>query len=98
MSWATDWFRKRKTTAQVVGLSTVYLQQKLGVTVSDKNVDDATKAAVKLGDDLETLVKAYVSARIPGLGAAVAAIAVTAAFNVIDAAIAGAAETVKANN
>jgi len=98
MSWITDLVRGRKKAPEVIALSTIYLREKLGLTVSDEKIDEAKAAAIKLGDGLEAAIKVYLQAQAPGIPAAVGSMAVIAAFNSIDAAIAGAANVVKANN
>lgn len=98
MSWLSDLVKGRKKAPEVIALSVIYLRTKLGVTVTDAKVDEATAAAKRLGDVMENALKAYIAVQAPGLPAAVASMAVIAAFNSIDAAIAGAANVVKANN
>ena len=98
MSWLMDLIKGRKKAPEVIALSVIYLRTKLGVTVTDAKVDEATAAAKKLGDVMEEAIKAYIAVQAPGLPAAVASMAVIAAFNSIDAAVAGAANVIKANN
>ena len=98
MSWVTSIFKRRNVSAETVALSTIYLGNRLGIKITDANADEGKKAALKLANDIEVLVKAYVALRVPGVGAGVIALAVTAMFNVLDAAISGLADSVKANN
>ncbi len=78
------------------GLRLVY--SRFGVSVSDAKIDAGAKALDDLTDVVEKAVSAYVMAHAPGVPAAIAVAATNAALNVVDAAIAGAAEAAKKAN
>lgn len=98
MSWLSDWKKKRLTAAEVVGKSAVYLRERLGVKVTDAQATEAEREAKMLADKIEALLKPYIAKQLPLVPEGITAIGVTALFSVLDAAIAGAANTVRENN
>lgn len=95
MSYLSELKNHQISLSQFVGKSVVYLQTKLGLTVSDKAVDEATASTTKFVNDLEGVALAWIQATLPALPAAVATAAANAALNVVDAAIAGAGNVIK---
>lgn len=98
MSYLSELLRGKSSAKETLAKSVRYLKNKLGVTVSDKAVDDAVKATDKLTDAIQVAVQTYIATTVPQLPAALATSAVTAVLNHIDAAIAGAGNVIKDNN
>lgn len=97
MSWTSKIKSALKAAAETVGNSVAYINREFGITVSDEQVDAAVATADAVTDQLVGVLERYIDG-IPGVPTAVAHIAAQAAMNAIDAAIAGAGETIKANN
>lgn len=103
MSYLTDLAHRRVTVTQFLGKSVGYLKNKMGLAPTDAEVDTvaaaAEAAAAVTAQGVQDLLTAYIAAHAPMLPASVIATqASTVALHVVDAAISGAANVVKANN
>lgn len=98
MSWLSTVTNLRDTAAKALGNSIGALKRWTGVTVSDADVDKAVTAAEKLAGDVEALVNVYLTTHAPGMLGGVAVLASHAVVSVVDSAIAGAGNVIKANN
>lgn len=97
MSWKS-WVQAQLTAAtQTLGDSIAYLKRKTGLTITDRQADALAAKAQKAIADIEAILAGVID-EIPGVPSIVAKIGAHAAAQVLDAAIAGAAEAVKANN
>lgn len=97
MSWKTSLSKRLGEAAKTLGASVGFLRKTMGATVTDAQVDGAVKKADELTDRLEALLVEYID-DIPGVPNILAKLAAEQALRVIDAAIAGAGEAVKARN
>jgi uncharacterized membrane protein len=103
MSYLTELIGHRITKEQALAKSVGYIRRKLGLSVTDAQVDSvvvaAEAAASQAANSMQVALTAFIRAQAPMLPAEViATVAATAALNVVDAAIAGAGNVVKANN
>jgi hypothetical protein len=98
MSYLSELTNHKITLSQFLGKSVAYLNNKLGITVTDEAVDAGVNHLVTTTDTIETAVKAYISNVLPALPAALAVAASNAVIATIDAAIAGAGNVIKDNN
>lgn len=97
-SYLAQWKNHQLTAKGFLAKSIGYLKTKLGISVSDEDVDRAVKATDELTDQLEALMKAYIAANLPAIPAVAATIAATAALQALDSAIAGAGNVIKDAN
>ena len=98
MSWLTDLLRRRSTLQEVVAKSADKLTELTGIRPTDEQADTIAQRVDDATDMAERAFRELIEAKMPGLPAAVATLAVTTALNTIDAAVAGAMEAVKAKN
>lgn len=98
MSWLTKIKSALKLDGKTVGESIGYLLKKAGKLVTDKQVDALVAKSDKVTDQIEAALAAFIKAEVPLLPTAVASMAASAAMQIVDAAIAGAANVVKDNN
>jgi hypothetical protein len=102
-SYLSQLLHRRLSVAQALGKSVGYLKAKAGLTPTDAQVDDvvakAEAAAQFAATAVQTAFADYIRTHAPLLPAdVIAAQAATVGLHIIDAAIAGAGNVVKANN
>lgn len=95
MSYLSQLKNRQITAAQALAKSVAYLRDKLGVGLTDAQIDQAVDATDRMTDELEVVLANYIAKHFPALPPAIAVAASTAALNVVDAAVAGAANVVK---
>jgi hypothetical protein len=95
MSWLSRIKSALKLDGKTVGESIAYLMKKAGKLVTDKQVDQLVAKSDKVTDQIEVALAAFIKAEVPLLPTAVATMAASAAMNVVDAAIAGAANVLR---
>lgn len=97
MKW-TAWVANAAAEAkEKLGDSVAYLKGKFGVAPSDPQVDAAQAKAKAAVDKIEAILADLID-ELPGVPRVVATLGAHAAAQLVDAAIAAAADTVKANN
>lgn len=97
MSWTDGVKNALASAAKTVGNSVAFIKGKFGVSVSDAQADQGVVKAEAVAADLVKVLEAYIDS-IPGVPSIVAHLAAEAALKIIDSAIAGAGEAIKANN
>lgn len=98
MSYLSDWLNKKKTGAEALAASVAYARERFGLRVTDDQADAAKKACDELVDQIEALVVVFIKTRAPMLPLVVATTAAAILGSVLQTAIAGATNTIKANN
>jgi hypothetical protein len=97
MSWKKKIINAATEVAETLGNSVAYIKRQFGVTVTDEQVDAAVQHADAVTDELTKVLAAYVDS-IPGVPSIVANLAAQTAMKIVDSAIAGAGEAIKARN
>lgn len=97
MNWKSYVATAAAKAADVLGDSIAFIKRKAGVTVSDEKVDELQAKARIAAEQIEAALVELID-DIPGVPNIVAKIAAHAAMQAVDAAIAAAGESIKANN
>lgn len=98
MSYLSDWLSKKKSGAEALAKSIEYARERFGLSVTDAQADAAKKACDELVDDIERLIVVFIKLWAPKLPLVVATTTAAIVGSVLQTAIAGATNVVKANN